>query len=381
MLFYIVTALLCIAEGTRANHPGRILLAGIFLGGAACNGSAAILAIVALVISLLIAGQDANVLKKFPSWSIYTGCFLFILFAAPWLITNILWFGNPFFPYCSWIFPPGGMYRDVVTECAIDTGWFYQQKTAIFYFNENELWPQFLKLWPTWIGIPSGIWFWRSSPFARLSIIWTVIIWIFWMTIGKGVMHLPFILYLIPVNIIVLAHLIGKVYSLPPGTERGRFFRIIFWMLLIGGIGIGGARNAKFNPPLTSDQIVDTLRRFHGSYDLVTAANNIIPENLSALGILCEDGRIFADFRLIGGGNAGWGNHQTIVNNCSTPEELADFMLEHYNANYLIVDGARLNRQQSEMYQKIKDLVRSGDFPDYFREVGRVGQGGIYIIR
>jgi hypothetical protein len=214
-----------------------------------------------------------------------------------------------------------------------------------------------------------------------MTITWTVLVWGFWLIFGEGIMHFPFLIFLIPANILVLAHLIGKVYSLPPGNERGRFFRIVFWILLVGWIGIGGAGTSKLNPPLTRDHEVQTLRIFHGSYDLISIANNTIPENLRAIGILCEDGRLYANFTLIGGGDAGWGNHRAIVENCTCAKDLAEKMMDRYNANYLIVDGERLSREHSDTFEKIKFILNADDFPEYFREVARVGQGVVYVVR
>lgn len=382
LLFYIVTALLCLAEGAKDNNPGRMLLAGILIGGAAGNGYTAILAVVTLALSFLSIGKKDNISFKIPSWAIYTSITLFILIAAPGFVRNIIWYGNPVFPYYSWFFfPEAGVYSQYAMESAVKTSLLFQDKTAFHYFEQADLWWQILKLWPTWIAIPAGMWFWKSSVFARLSITWTVLVWGFWLIIGKGIMHFPFLIFLVPVNILMLAHLIGKVYSLPPGTERGRFFRIIFWILLIGWIGIAGAGTARLNPPLTRDMEVQTLRRFHGSYDLISAANNTISENLNAIGILCEDGRLYAEFTLIGGGKVGWGNHRVLVENVTSAEELADKMMERYNANYLIVDWTRLNQQQGEEFQRIKYILQDRDFPEYFKEVVRVGQGVVYVVR
>ena len=382
LIFYMVAALLSLAEGTQGNNPGRMLLAGILIGGAAGNGYTAILAVATLALSTLTLGKDENIIKKSPGWSVYTGFALFILISAPWLLKNLIWFANPVFPYYSSFFAPvGGIYASYAPECAVRTKEIFHNQTAYYYFQQHILWPEFLRLWPTWISIPAGIWFWHKSSFARMTITWTVLVWGFWLIFGEGIMHFQFLIFLIPANIIVLAYLIGTVYSLPPGNERGRFFRIIFWILLVGWVGIFGASTSKLHPPLTSDDEVATLRRFHGSYDLITVANTTIPKNLRAIGILCDDGRLYADFTLIGGGDAGWGNHLAIVENLTSAEDLAEKMMDRYNANYLIVDWPRLDREDGDVFEKVRFILNANDFEENFREVARVGQGVVYVVR
>ncbi len=390
LLFYIVAALLCTAEGVRDGNPGRIILAGILFGGAAGTGYTALIAIITLAISFTLVGLKKNLTLKLPKWSIYGAFFAFILLAAPWYVRNILWFHNPVFPFYSSVFlPGGGIFGEYGPECAIRTGWIFHTETAKYYFEKGELWPEILKLWPAWIGIPSGLWFWRSSLFVRISITWTILIWGFWMIFGEGILHFPYLMCLIPVNIIVLAHFFSRVYTTPPGSERGRFIRVMLWILLVGWIGIAGAGTSRFNPPLTSDREVRILSTFNSSYDLVTMANTSISENMSALGILCGDGRLYADFKLIGGSDTGWGNHRVISDNCTSAAELVGLMLNRYHTNYLIVNEERLHRivneqahqRSSEMYWRINNLLRSDDFNNNFKEVARVGEGAVYIVR
>ncbi len=381
VLFFILAAVLVLTEGMRDGSPGRVLLAGIFLGAAAGVSYTGLLASLTLAISLFAIGRKSTGIKPIPGWIFILTVILVCIAAAPWYIRNAVWFNNPVFPFYESVFPPGGgIYGIYGPESAVRIGWMHGTETAVGYFQHGELWPVILSMWSTWIVIPAGIWFWRESPFIRVAITWTVLVWAFWMIGGGGIIHFPYYIYLIPVNVLVLAHLLGVVYSLPPGDKRGRFFRIVLWTILIGWIGIAGARTSQLIPPLTSTQIERTLGRVHGSYELIMAANESIAEDRVAVGILCEDGRLYADFILLGGGDVGWARHRIISDSCTSPEELAVLLREHYGANYLIVHEERLTDKKTDEFLRINRLLRSPEFSSLFREVARVGRGAVYYV-
>lgn len=380
LLLFILVALLCIVEGIKEKAPGRILLSGILLGGAAGFGYASLVAVTGLALSLFALGTAFYRKYAIPRWAWIGAIALFIVIALPWYLRNIFWFLNPVFPYFSSIFRPGGgMYGAYGPECAARMEWLHTKDTAFYYFQQGELWPKILSMWPTWIGIPAGLWFWRTSPFVRGSIVWIILVWGFWMVPAGGIIWMPFLIYLVPVNILILAHLLGVAYSQPPGDARGRFFRIVLWALLIGWVGIFGARTAQLTPPLTEEQKADYLGRMHGSYNLITAANEVIAEDRNAVGILCEDGRLYADFELFGG-EVGWANHRVISDSCTSPESLANLLHDRYRTNYFIVHDNRLRQQESMIFAPIKAVMRSPGFHDLFREIARVGEGAVYYV-
>ncbi len=381
LVFYILAGTLAMVEGLKEDRPGYIILSGLLLGGAAGVSYTGLLASVCLVISLVAIGRGAWGNNPVPRWAIFGAVILFFLVSMPWYVRNIFWFLNPFFPFYSSIFRPGGGFYGVYgAECAIKSGWILQSELVSAYFSSGELWQEILGRWSTWVGIPAGIWFWRSSPFVRAGLTWILLIWAFWMTLGGATLHFQYYIFLVPVNILLVAHLMGFLYSLLPGDHRGRFVRIILWVLLIGWIGIAGARESKINPPLTIDQQVQTLSSYHGSYDLVNAANQVIPEDRRAVGILCEDGKLYADFTLLGGGDVGWANHRVISDSCTSPETLAALLHERYNSGYLLVQETRLAEQDSPVFTPIKTLIKSDEFPRTFRVVARVGQGVVYFV-
>lgn len=381
IVLYILVALASLIEGMKERAPGRILLAGILLGGAAGFSYTSLIAAIGLALSLLALGSTFHKKYPIPRWAWISAILLFAAVALPWYLRNIFWFLNPVFPYfSSAIRPGGGIYGLYGPECAVRTEWLHATDTAFYYYQEGTLWAKILSLWPTWIGIPAGIWFWRASPFARASIVWTFLVWGFWMVGGGGIIYMPFLLYLIPVNILVFTHLLGVGYSQPPGDAKGRFFRIVLWALLIGWVGIFGARTAQLAPPLTDQQKENFLSRTHGSYNLIEAANEVIADDRNAVGILCEDGRLYADFELLGGGDVGWANHRLISDSCISPESLANLLHDRYGANYFIVHENRLSEHTSVVFASIRAVMRAPHFRDIFREVARVGEGAVYYV-
>jgi len=381
IVFYMLAVVLSLAEGIKESSHGRVLLAGVILGGAAGVSYMSLIAALGLAIAFTTVGRKLPGTNPLPAWTFPCAVLLFLLFAMPWYVRNVYWFLNPVFPFYSSTFPPGGgLYGVFGPESALNTGWLMHGETAGAYFQRGELWLHILAMWSTWIAIPAGLWFWRSSPFVRVAITWTLLTWAFWMVVGDGVLYFPYYVYLVPVNLLILAHFLGLAYSLPSGDHRGRFFRMILWIILIGWIGISGARAAQINPPLTHDGRVNILSRLHGSYDLIVAANQAIADDRKAVGILCEDGRLYANFQLLGGGDVGWANHRVISDSCTSPETLATLLHERYQADYLIVHEERLREHGGAVFTQIESVIRSSEFSEYFREVARVGQGVVYHV-
>lgn len=381
VLLYTLTSVLVLVKGLKEGSTGRVLLAGIFLGAAAGVDYTSLMASLTLAISLFAIGGKIPGSGRIPRWSIAAAVGLFIVVALPWYLRNVFWFHNPVFPFYESMFRPGGgIYGVYGPESTVRTGWILGSETASVFYQRGVLWPKVLAMWPAWIVVPAGIWFLRANPFMRVAMAWTLLVWAFWMIGGGGIMYFPYYICLVPVNVLALAHLLGILYSLPPGDHRGRFFRIVLWTLLIGWIGIGGASTSRWFPPLTSEQRDRTLSRLQGSFDLMKAADKAIAENRVAVGILCQDGRLYADFILLGGGDVGWANHRMISDSCTSPRALADLLRERYSADYLVVHEQRLREQNTAFFVPIKGLLRSAEFPMFFREVDRVGEGAVYRI-
>jgi len=380
ILFYVLAGALAIAEGIQDRSVIRIMLGGTFLGAAAGAGYIGLLASLSLALSLVALGRIKGMTTLIPRWGVIPSVVFFLLASFAWYLRNLNWFANPVFPFYDSNLPPGGGIHGVYgAEIATRIVWLFQNETAGALWRDGLFWPKIVTLWSVWIGIPAGILFVRTSPFTRIAIIWTLLVWLFWMIPGHGIMHLTYFLFLIPFNVLILANLLGSIYSMPPGNRGGRFFRIVLWVLLIGWVGIAGARTSQLVPPLTGSRIGTYLNRMHGSYGLVTAANKVIAKDRKAVGILCEDGRIYADFRLLGG-NAGWANLRILADSSTSARELADLILERYGADYLIIHENRLRDTNSTSANSLRHLTGTAEFKRYFHEVARVGDGAVYLV-
>jgi len=381
LLFYVLAGSLALAEGLKERSGGRILLAGIFFGASAGVSYIGLLASVTLAISLLALEGGPSRPLGVPGWSVAGAFVLFVLVALPWYARNVIWFLNPVFPFFSSVFKPGGgLYSAFGPESTVRVGWLYESETLGSYYGRSELWAHLLIMWSTWVAIPAGIWFWTSNPFVRVATAWTLLTWAFWMIFGEGVAHFPFYICLVPANVLILANLLAVIYCQPSGDRRGRFFRILLWIFFVGWIGIFGARASHWLVPITSNRQAAYLGRLHPSYNLMMAANEEIAPDRTAVGILCEDGRLYAKFILIGGGDAGWANHRVISDSCTSPRALAALLHERYHASHLIIQEQRLREQKSVVFSPIKGVLRSPEFHELFREVARVSEGVVYSV-
>jgi hypothetical protein len=214
----------------------------------------------------------------------------------------------------------------------------------------------------------------------RIAVTWTLLTWAYWMIIGGGIIYTSFYLYLAPVTALAVAHLAGKIYTFPPGDHRGRFARILLWILLIGWVGIITTRGDQVSPPLTSSAQKEFLSRNVKSYDLIEEANIAIPKTSVAAGLFCSDARLYADFPLVGGGDQGLANHRIIADSSTSALQLADLLRERYNSSFLVVNEERLKGDEGREYPQILRLLESPEFGLVFREITRIGTGAIYYI-
>ncbi len=388
MLFYLLAAILAGCEAVKAGAPLQILLVGVFMGAAAGVKYTGLVGAGIVFLSLLAVGKvQLRGVKPIPAWIVLSAIVIAILVALPWYLRNYLWFHNPFFPYYTSIFAPGeGTYAVYAEELAVSPIETAAAYSVAYYFEQGQAFNQFLQQWFVWGAVPAGIWYWRKSPFMRVAITWTILSWFFWLFVAGGILHYRYFFYLIPVNVLAVAHLLVNIYVLPPGDRLGRFLRIVLWVVLVLCVGILGARNPERFPPLTLEAQAQVLSEKIGSYDLILEANRImetgkwLPEERTGVGILCEDARLYADFSLVAGGEYGWANHAEIAKGCSSAEDLADLLHKRYNATLLIVHEERLYASSSGALSPLEDLMVTAEFHDLFRQLGRVGSGAVYFV-
>jgi hypothetical protein len=382
VMFYLLAALLTGTEAYREGAPGRLLLAGIFMGAAAGSGYIGLIGAATLAISLTALSRwrmpDVKAMQR---EDIFASILLAVLVASPWYIRNIVWFHNPVFPFMSNFFHPGGgVHGTFGPESAIDLQSMMRPSALLSFYESGALWEKILKLWPIWGAIPAGIWFIKSSPFMRVVVTWTVLTWGYWLIFGGGIVHLSFYIYLIPVTAIAIAHLSKLIYILPAGDRKGRFFRVILWITLIGWVGILTTKDENVAPPLTTESRQEFLKTQLVSYDLIMTANKVIHKTDIAVGVLCGDSRLYAEFPLLGGSDVGLVNHRVIAENSWSPARLAALLQNRYNAKFLIVNMERLNAMSSVEFDQIKDVINSPEFLTVFHELAHSHSGVVYYF-
>ena len=382
VMFYFLAAIMVGCEAAKSSSLRKVLLVGIFIGAAAGVRYSGLIGVLTLIPAFIAIGSWTKTTnREIPRWSYWVAILLALLVASPWYIRNIVWFNNPYFPFLSVLFPGGGRFFAIYGQELIAGPGTLLHTYAPGYFGLQEnLWTQFVSQWYLWAAIPAGVWFWKHSPFIRFTITWTVLTWLFRMQGTSGIEFYPYYIYLIPVNVLVLANLATQFYTLPPGTRFARFMRIMIWVLLVIWVGAIGVRDVNPVPPLRSVSQGMVLSEMHGSYTLMIESNNNIPEDRKAVGILCEDGRLYAEFTLIGGGDSGWANYFEIAKACMSPRDLADLLRNRYSASYLIVHEERLEQADLPALILIRNLINTPEFDDFFRLRGRVGEGAVYRI-
>jgi hypothetical protein len=383
VLFYFLASVLMACEALKYGSSRKVLLAGIFLGAAMGVKYTAIFGAITMYASLIaMGGSKSPDIKAVPRWSINTAAILALLVASPWYIRNIIWFQNPVFPFFGDIFRAGGgTFGMFSAELAARQGTMLNAYASGVMPSGGPPWVDFARQWFMWIGVPAGFWIWFRSPFARVAVTWTILTWILRMLGTEGNVFHAYYFYLSPVNILLIANLAAHLYTLPPGNRLGRFVRIVVWLLLIVWIGAFGAVGEVPVPQLASWQQERILSERNGSYNLITEANIRIASDRTAIGILCEDGRLYANFRLIGGSDTGYANHRVIARSCGSPQDLARLIRVQYGADYLIVHRERLEKPESAALGPFLQLMSDPGFAELFQLEGRIGSGEIYFLR
>jgi hypothetical protein len=383
VVFYFLATILVGVEAVKEGAPRKALLAGVLLGAAAGVKYTSLVGGLTLAVSLLaLAGFRMPGVKRIPFKYVLGAVGLATAVALPWYVRNIVWFHNPFYPFACGLFPPGGgMYGQYGPEGAIDARWMLKQVSITHFYEQGTLWRNLLVQWTMWGVIPAGALFWRSSRFMRVIVSWAVLTLGYFLILAGGVMEDRYYLFLAPMTALTLAHAARFIYTLPPGDERGRFFRVLCWVLLVAFVGLGGVKVNWPFPPLTSQGQERVLSERVASYDLIVAANEVIPEGEVAVGIACDDGRLFADFKLLGGTDVGWANHRLIADSCTSASALARLLRERYDASYLIVNEKRLRDPVRPPLVRVNLPQDDPEFRELFHVVAQTGSGVVYHVR
>jgi hypothetical protein len=382
IVIYLFLVLLNGAEGLKKGDGRRLLLVGVYLGAAAGIKYTALSAIMTLFVALLALRfwrmpTFKPVLARYYVWA----AVIAVLLASPWYIRNIIWFHNPFFPFFSSIFPPGGgTYGYYGPESAIDPRAMLARWTFGFRASHGPLLVPFLKFWIVWGAIPVGLLFWRSSPFSRLAVVWAFLDMLYWVVGQGGILVERYSMQLAPLTTLVAAHLVAFIYSWLARKPGRHWLQGAMWVLLILSIGIFGVKVDWGPVGFTPEKQADLLSHYLRSYDLMVAANEVIPQDGVAIGIICEDGRLYARFTLRGANDAGWANHEVLNRHNRTAEEFARFITERYNAHWLVVNEALLNNPKITAMYRVKLPVEDPMFSQYFIEERRIPIGVIYRV-
>jgi 4-amino-4-deoxy-L-arabinose transferase-like glycosyltransferase len=380
VMFYLLAATLSGVDAYREGKPSRLMIAGIFMGAAMGSGYTGAIGALTLCISLVAIGRWRMPGARPMQREDFFAAFLIALaVASPWYIRNFIWFHNPFFPFLSDVLKPiGGIYSVYGPESSVDLARVMSRFTAASGFAQGSLFTTFFFNWPVWAAIPAGIWFWRSIPFMRIAVTWTVLTWSYWLIAGGGIINLSFYMFLVPVTILAISFLAGYIYTIPSGDRHGRFIRVVLWVILIGWVGILTTRGQSAAPPMTASERESFLSRNLKSYELIQAANRVIPKTGVAVGIYCGDARLYTNFALVGGGDIGLANTRVIADSSISPSLLAALINERYNAQYMIVNERVLSGVQD--FPSIQAVINSSEFHSMFTEIARVSNGAVYYL-
>lgn len=382
VFFFMVAALLAGAQSLKTGSGGRLLLAGAFLGAAAGTKYTSLAGIAALLIAFIVLRTWRLPEVKPISWKVYL-YMLLVMFAiaSPWYIRNIVWFHNPFFPVGTDIFPAGGgTYGYYAKEAAIDSRLMLTHMAMGYRTGQGLIIVDLIRQWVVWGVIVAGIPFWRRSPFLRLGIVWSVINIIYWMFGAGGVLNARYYMFIAAPTVLAFASLACLVYNRFNNLASGKLMRNLAWIALLVFIGIFGLKGSRGMPPLIPSARLSYLSHEVNSYDLMTAANTLIPADATAVGIMCEDGRLFADFTLLGGIDVGWASHKVIDQHTESAESLARLLKERYEADWLIVNTQRLNDESAGVLFRIRLPSDDPRFSEFFIERANIDSGVVYQV-
>ena len=381
--FYIMAAVILIHHALQSNNRRKMWLAGAMLGASMGVKYTGIVASSFLILTVLLLNWiPGNKTKAMKTRDIFVMILLAIVVAAPWYVRNIIWFGNPVFPFTTSIFPSGhGTWGHLASELNVSHGDMLRDYSIGAYMESGrflrELWLQVTM----WVAIPLGIFSWRSSPLVRGITIWTVFSWIFWAILSGGILYYRYYIYLVPLNMVVLAYCLAWVYLKIRESRIGNFGKVIPWLMLAFFMFRLVTTVWGWIPPITKSERERFLRQENGSYELIMEANDVIPEDENTIGIICEDGRLFADFTLFGGGDTGYANHRIISEHSESAEELADLMRTRYDADYIIINNERLFDWEKPVLDEFRQLLGSPEWDAYFEKVAVTEMGYVWKLR
>jgi hypothetical protein len=383
ILLFLLTAIFLGFDALVNKIPTKLFLAGIFAGAAAEVRFYGAISSACLLLSLIsIFGWYRKRKEKIQHDDFNIMFLIAIACGIPWYIINVIWFHNPIFPFSAETFPPGAGYFGAVSkELIVDFSWYFKNFNLAEIYSKGNFWTTFLLVYsPGWAIFPASIWFWRSNPLLRFLSMAAALTWLYWSVFGNGII-LPNVM--IPLAIgssLAVAHLLTRLYTILPGTERGRSAKMVCWLILITWISVGGILRTYDTPPVTYDETDSYLADNLSSYILIDAANDIIDQERGAVGVMCGNGRLYADFPFFGGDDIGLANHRLLVERCASPQRLSEFLQLNYKARYLIVNELELRDPESRYDIKVPVPVTHPDFREYFVEVGRVSSGVIYYL-
>jgi len=382
VFFFMVAALLAGAQSLKTGSGGRMLLAGAFLGAAAGTKYTSLPGIAALLIAFAALRIPGLPEVKRVSWKVHLYMLLVLIaVSSPWYVRNIVWFHNPFFPFATDIFPAGGgTYGYYAQEAAIDSRLMLTDRSVGYQISHGLIGADLVRQWVLWGVIVAGIPFWRKSPFLRLGIAWSIVHIVYWMFGAGGIMYARYYIYVAAPTVLAFASLACLIYGRLSNPGSGKLMRSLAWVILVVFIGAFGIKGSRGMPPLFRSDWLKSVSREVNSYDLMAAANTVIPADATAVGIMCADGRLYADFTLLGGTDTGWASHEVINGHTESAESLARFLQERYKADWLVVNTRRLNDESVDVLFRIALPSDDPRFPELFVERAKIDSGVVYQI-
>lgn len=381
VMFFILAGVLSLAEGFKEGNTKKIVLAGVMMGGAAGTKFTALPAIITLVISLAILWVGIRKHTKTIPWKFLVIALLAaIVVAGPWYIRNYLWFGNPVFPFLDSLFPAGkGFFGAYSNELTYDPGNIFASLSISHYLAEGEISKLIFKNLVIFGSILLPVPFWKRSIILRLTSLWGFLNLFYHIFAVNGVLVSRYVLFLVPFISICAAYIFTLLYNWCVSRNLNSL-KVFFWILVFLYVGIFGVKIEERGMLISEMRRSEYLSRNNGSYDLIMAANEVIPQDASAVAVMCEEARLYANFIMYGGCDIWYANAYIVAEHCDSPGSLADLISSRYDSDWFIVHEQRVLDDDLDVLIRINLPTDDPEWDLYFEEASRTDNGVVYHV-
>lgn len=282
MAFLTCTGLLVLRQEYRAHCWRRVVLAGFLVGGAAGAKYTGILVVVAFAVALVIEFHSMSQMAFFVAGSLLSGIW-------PYL-RNLVWTGNPVFPFLSPVLSPHLVTTVALANLASDTGRSSVHHLAqLFPFaflaaaqnGRAGLWDFF---GPTVLALAPLL---LLSVEKKRGLRLAVLVWLFYSTGVFFASGLPrFLLPVFPIALSCVAAGAESAFHQSFTMVRRTAIGLLTLMMISGAVGL--AVYAR-KPVLSAVGIVSKnkyLRQTSQDYEVAEAVNHLLSGELRSRRVL-----------------------------------------------------------------------------------------------